>query len=108
MERGELRLCGWRVEPGTPDPQNPLIEGEMPWDRGGVGIGDVPIALVPVAIVSAVLRDFQLRLADVLLVGPRQVPKTSSGKKQRSAARDLWLAGRELPGRESVDAGAPV
>ncbi len=34
----ELRLCGWRVEPGTPDPQNPLIEGEMPWDRGGVGI----------------------------------------------------------------------
>jgi len=34
----ELRLCGWRVEPATPDPQNPLIEGEMPWDRGGVGI----------------------------------------------------------------------
>jgi hypothetical protein len=34
----ELRLCGWRVEPGQPDPQNPLIEGEMPWDRGGVGI----------------------------------------------------------------------
>jgi hypothetical protein len=34
----ELRLCGWRVEPGMPDPHNPLIEGEMPWDRGGVGI----------------------------------------------------------------------
>src|SRR4051794_35624835 len=34
----ELRLCGWRVELGTPDSQNPLIEGEMPWDRGGVGI----------------------------------------------------------------------
>src|SRR5438128_2232093 len=34
----ELRLCGWRVEPGKPDPQNPLIEGETPWDRGGVGI----------------------------------------------------------------------
>jgi hypothetical protein len=34
----ELRLCGWRVEPGTPDARNPLIEGEMPWDRGGVGI----------------------------------------------------------------------
>lgn len=34
----ELRLCGWRVEPGTTDPRNPLIEGEMPWDRGGVGI----------------------------------------------------------------------
>jgi hypothetical protein len=34
----ELRLCGWRVETATPDPHNPLIEGEMPWDRGGVGI----------------------------------------------------------------------
>jgi hypothetical protein len=34
----ELRLCGWRVEPGAPDPHNPLLEGEMPWDRGGVGI----------------------------------------------------------------------
>lgn len=34
----DLRLCGWRVETGTLDPRNPLIEGEMPWDRGGVGI----------------------------------------------------------------------
>jgi hypothetical protein len=34
----ELNLTGWRVELGTPDPSNPLIEGEMPWDRGGVGI----------------------------------------------------------------------
>lgn len=34
----DLHLCGWRVELGRPDAQNPLIEGEMPWDRGGVGI----------------------------------------------------------------------
>jgi hypothetical protein len=34
----ELNLVGWRVEPGAPDPENPLIEGEMPWDAGGVGI----------------------------------------------------------------------
>src|SRR5215813_3691710 len=34
----ELQLGGWRVEPGTPDPHNPLLEGQMPWDRGGVGI----------------------------------------------------------------------
>src|SRR5262245_44729239 len=34
----DLHLCGWRVEPGQPDPNNPLIEGETPWDRGGVGI----------------------------------------------------------------------
>src|SRR5207248_892025 len=34
----DLHLCGWRIELGQPDSQNPLIEGEMPWDRGGVGI----------------------------------------------------------------------
>jgi hypothetical protein len=34
----DLHLVAWRVEPGRPDPDNPLIEGEMPWDRGGVGI----------------------------------------------------------------------
>jgi hypothetical protein len=34
----EMHLVAWRVEPGVPDPNNPLIEGEMPWDRGGVGI----------------------------------------------------------------------
>jgi hypothetical protein len=33
----ELHLCAWRVELGEPDPENPIIEGEMPWDRGGVG-----------------------------------------------------------------------
>lgn len=34
----ELHLCGWRVEEGTNDPNNPLLEGEMPWEAGGVGI----------------------------------------------------------------------
>ena len=34
----ELHLTAWRVEPGTPDPKNPLIEGDMPWDAGGIGI----------------------------------------------------------------------
>lgn len=34
----EMNLVAWRVERGTPDPQNPLIEGDMPWDAGGVGI----------------------------------------------------------------------
>ncbi len=33
-----LHLCGWRVEEGKNDPNNPLIEGEMPWEEGGVGI----------------------------------------------------------------------
>ena len=34
----ELNLVTWWVEPGTPDADNPLIEGDMPWDAGGVGI----------------------------------------------------------------------
>ena len=33
----DLHLVGWRVERGTQDPNNPLIEGDMPWDSGGVG-----------------------------------------------------------------------
>lgn len=31
-----LQGVAWRVEPALPDPNNPLLEGEMPWDRGGV------------------------------------------------------------------------
>ena len=31
-----LEVAAWRVEPAAPDVSNPLIEGEMPWDRGGV------------------------------------------------------------------------
>jgi hypothetical protein len=34
----DLHLVAWRVEPGKNDTNNPLIEGAMPWDRGGVGI----------------------------------------------------------------------
>ena len=33
-----LHLVAWRVEYATPDPENPLLEGDMPWDAGGVGI----------------------------------------------------------------------
>ncbi len=32
----DLHLVAWRVEQGNPDPQNPLLEPEMPWDEGGV------------------------------------------------------------------------
>jgi hypothetical protein len=33
-----LHLVAWRVEYGTQDPENPLLEGDMPWDSGGVGV----------------------------------------------------------------------
>ena len=31
-----LQLVAWRVEIGTPDPRNPLLEPAMPWDSGGI------------------------------------------------------------------------
>jgi acyl-CoA synthetase (AMP-forming)/AMP-acid ligase II len=72
-------------------------------DAGG---GDVPVIIAEVdgepdtdevraAISTAVRREFELHVADVLLVGPRQVPKTSSGKKQRTASRALWQRARD-------------
>ncbi len=32
----DLDLVAWRVEQGEPDPSNPLLEPEMPWDDGCV------------------------------------------------------------------------
>ena len=32
----ELDVIAWRVEQGQPDPSNPLLEPEMPWDIGAV------------------------------------------------------------------------
>jgi acyl-CoA synthetase (AMP-forming)/AMP-acid ligase II len=57
--------------------------------------GEPDAAEVCAAIKSAVWRDFEVELADTLLVGPRQVPKTSSGKKQRAASRAIWREARE-------------
>ena len=49
---------------------------------------------VAAAIKSVVLREYDLHVHDVLLVPPYSVPKTSSGKKQRSSTKRLWLAAR--------------
>jgi acyl-CoA synthetase (AMP-forming)/AMP-acid ligase II len=46
------------------------------------------------AIKSVILREYDLHIHDVLLVPPYSVPKTSSGKKQRSATRSLWHTAR--------------
>ena len=57
--------------------------------------GDPDEHAVSDAIRAAVLNDFEVRVADVLLVGPQGVPKTSSGKKQRKATRQLWIRARQ-------------
>jgi acyl-CoA synthetase (AMP-forming)/AMP-acid ligase II len=47
---------------------------------------------VVAAIKAAVQREYEVHVSSVLLVAPYAVPKTSSGKKQRSATRQLWQA----------------
>ena len=56
--------------------------------------GEPDEAEVAEAIRSAVVREYELHVSDVLLVAPYTVPKTSSGKKQRTASRRLWHAAR--------------
>ena len=61
---------------------------------------------------SALFDEFELQLYALDVLRPGRVPKTSSGKVQRSAARRAWLAGGlstlaawKLPRRDVDDAG---
>ncbi|MEZ4236222.1 MAG: AMP-binding protein [Myxococcota bacterium] len=45
------------------------------------------------AVRAAVSRDHELGLDAVVLIAPRTLPKTSSGKVRRQATRAAWLAG---------------
>jgi len=45
-------------------------------------------------IVETVAREFEVRLADVLLVPQGQIPKTSSGKIQRLSCREKYASGQ--------------
>jgi fatty-acyl-CoA synthase len=58
------------------------------------------------AIIAKVSEDVQLAVADVALLPPGSIPKTSSGKLQRRKTRDLYLNGGL--GREGVRAGGPM
>ncbi len=57
--------------------------------------GEVEESEVSKAIAQAVLTEFEVKVHDVLLVGPQGIPKTSSGKKQRSATREIWRQTRD-------------
>jgi len=57
--------------------------------------GDLDQPEVADAVRGAVFNEFEVRVADVLLVGPQGIPKTSSGKKQRKATHQLWRNARE-------------
>jgi acyl-CoA synthetase (AMP-forming)/AMP-acid ligase II len=73
------------------------LDGDMGESLGMVAEvdGEPDIAEVTSAIKEAVLREFEVSVTDVLLVGPYKVPKTSSGKKRRGATQRLWAEARE-------------
>ena len=50
--------------------------------------------------VSAKVSEYcDVALDEVVLVGPSTIPKTSSGKRQRSSCRDMYLAGTLKPAK---------
>jgi acyl-CoA synthetase (AMP-forming)/AMP-acid ligase II len=75
------------------------LDGDMGDSLGIVAEvdGEPDAAAVSSAIKEAVMREFEVHVADVLLVAPYRLPKTSSGKKQRNATRELWASSREDP-----------
>jgi len=54
----------------------------------------VELATVVGKAMESTIREHGLRLFDVVLVRPRSLPRTSSGKISRSQARELYLDGR--------------
>ena len=44
----ERHRIAWRVEPGLPDPANPLLEGETPWDDTTCAVGHGTILVDPI------------------------------------------------------------
>lgn len=64
-----------------------VSEQESDWSRGAIGA----------RVQEAVLAHTGLRLADVLLLPPGTIPKTTSGKVQRGRCRALHLQGKLRP-----------
>ena len=44
----EKHRIAWRVEHGVPDPANPLLEGEYPWDDTTVAVGHGSLQIDPI------------------------------------------------------------
>lgn len=57
----------------------------------------VPRKEIEKAIRSEVAEEHQIRITDIVLIAPNTIPKTSSGKVQRNACRQLFLSGTLTP-----------
>ncbi len=84
--------CAAFAVPG-PGGERPVVVQEV---RGEPGT-DADPADVAGSIRAAVVRQHDLTLADLVLVRPGTLPKTSSGKIMRAAARRRYLAGDLAP-----------
>ncbi|MGW7544659.1 fatty acyl-AMP ligase [Streptomyces sp. NPDC054770] len=61
------------------------------------GLGEIDVPALVRAVRAAVSARHGLRLADVVLVAPGTVPRTSSGKVSRALTRARYLAGAYAP-----------
>ncbi|GAA3463920.1 non-ribosomal peptide synthetase [Saccharothrix longispora] len=71
-----------------------------------LGRGVKPDDAMTTAVRTAVAREHQLDLSDLVLVRPGGIPRTTSGKIRRLACRDAYLAGT-LPALAPAPAATP-
>ncbi|EKX62836.1 fatty acyl-AMP ligase [Streptomyces ipomoeae] len=64
----------------------------------GAALADIDVPVLVRAVRAAVSARHGLRLADVVLVPPGTVPRTSSGKVSRALTRERYLAGAYAEG----------
>jgi acyl-CoA synthetase (AMP-forming)/AMP-acid ligase II/acyl carrier protein len=83
-----------------------VIVQEMDLDEGSPAAVD--IAPIAEAVRRAVAEEHEVQVDRLVLIRPRSIPKTSSGKIQRHAARQAFLAGTlEVVGLSELPSAAP-
>jgi amino acid adenylation domain-containing protein len=91
-----LRPGGGAVFAVDADGEERLVVAQELRDPAAVAADPAHATEVVRAIREAVAREHELEVWAVVLLPPRSVPKTTSGKVQRQACRAAWQAG-ELP-----------
>ncbi|MGW0710650.1 fatty acyl-AMP ligase [Streptomyces sp. NPDC002643] len=85
--------------PDTPDSAGERVVVVAEHVRGEA-LADIDVPALRRAVRAAVSARHGLRLADIALVPPGTVPRTSSGKVSRSRTRERYLAGGYAEGAE--------
>lgn len=61
------------------------------------GVKDLPTEELVTAVRKAVSQEFQIDVHSLAFIGPRQLPRTSSGKVRRRDTRKMYLSGELSP-----------